>query len=146
MANLNVNKVILCGRLTADIELKTTPSGVSVASFSVAVNKKTKEGEQKADFFNCVAWRQNAEFIAKYFRKADSIFIWGALQNRSWKDNDGNTRYATEIIVESAQFVDSKGNAQQTPTNSNTAPNFAQNQYANEPQFEEMDGDDQLPF
>lgn len=146
MANLNVNKVIIAGRLTSTPELKQTPSGVNVASFSVAVNKKTKEGEQKADFFNCVAWRQSAEFIAKYFKKADSIFIWGALQNRSWKDNDGNTRYATEIVVENAQFVDSKTNSPNVEVDADTAPNFAQNQYNSAPKFEEIAGDDELPF
>ena len=109
MASLNLNKVILGGRLTADVELKTTPSGVSVCTFSLAVNRKySKEGEQAADFINCVAWRTTAEFISKYFRKGNSICIMGNIQTRSYTDKDGIKRNVTEVIVDEAMFVDSK--------------------------------------
>lgn len=109
MASLNLNKVILGGRLTADPELKTTPSGVSVCSFSIAVGRKySKEGEQTTDFITCVAWRQSAEFISKFFRKGSSICIVGNIQTRSYTDKDGNKRSVTEVIVDEANFVDSK--------------------------------------
>ena len=109
MANLNYNRVILAGRITKDIEKKTTQSGVSVCTFSVAVNRKGKQGEeQQVDFHNCTAWRQTADFVATYFRKGSSILVEGALQNRSWEDQNGQKRYATEIVVDNVYFVDAK--------------------------------------
>ena len=112
MANFNFNKVILGGRLTADPELKTTPSGISVTTFTVAVNRKYGEkneaGQTPADFFNVTAWRQTAEFITRYFRKASSICVMGSLQTRSWTDQNGQKRYATEIVADEAYFVDAK--------------------------------------
>lgn len=132
MSNFNLNKVILGGRLTADVELKKTPQGLSVCSFSIAVNRRTsKEQEQQADFINCVAWRNTAEFISKYFKKGSSICISGTIQTRSWVDNNGNNRYATEVIAEEAYFVDGKSESQtKEPT----------------PKFEEIDPFDELPF
>ena len=98
MANFNCNKVIIGGRLTAEPELKTTPSGISVVSFSIAVNRKVKQGEeQKTDFYNVVAWRGTAEFVARYFHKGSSICIVGQLQNSSW-EKDGQKHYKTDII------------------------------------------------
>lgn len=130
MANLNLNKVILGGRLTADVELKTTPSGIFVCSFTLAVNRKfQKEGEQQADFINCVAWRSTAEFISKYFRKGSSLCIVGNIQTRTWSDNDGNKRYATEVVVDEATFVDSKsenGQAQSGGYVPDVQPNFTE--------------------
>lgn len=114
MANFNFNKVIIGGRLTADPELKTTPSGISVVSFTVAVNRRfgSKAGEEStADFFNVTAWRQTAEFVSKYFRKASSICIVGSLQTRNWTDAQGNKRYAVEIVADEASFVDAKNEA-----------------------------------
>lgn len=111
MANFNMNKVILGGRLTADPELKTTPSGIAVTSFTVAVNRRFggKNGEESpADFFNVTAWRQTAEFITKYFRKASSICVVGSIQTRTWTDNNGQKHYATEIVADEAHFVDAK--------------------------------------
>ena len=113
MANFNYNRVILGGRLTADPELKTTASGTSWTSFSVAVNRNygsSQEGqERQADFFNCVAWRTNAEFITRSFRKGSSIALAGTLQTRSWTDSNNQKRYVTEVIVDRAMFVDAKG-------------------------------------
>lgn len=114
MANLNLNKVILCGRLTADVELKTTGTGISVCSFNLAVNRPHRaadanSGQPTADFISVVAWRQRAEFIARYFRKGSSICITGSIQTRKWTDQNNATRYATEVIVEDAHFVDNKG-------------------------------------
>lgn len=109
MANFNFNKVIIGGRLTADAELKTTPSGVSVTTFSIAVNRKGKEAQ--TDFIDIVAWRQTAEFISRYFKKGSSICIVGSLQKREWTDNKGQKRYVTEVIAEEASFVDSKNDS-----------------------------------
>ena len=109
MANFNFNKVILGGRITADAELKQTPSGIAVCSFSIAVNRRVaKDAEQVADFINCQAWRSTAEFISKYFKKGSSICIVGQIQTRSWQDQQGNKRYVTEVVVDDAHFVDSK--------------------------------------
>ena len=108
MANFNFNKVILGGRLTADPELKTTPSGVSVTSFTVAVNRNFKgpDGKSAADFLSVTAWRATAEFITRYFRKASSICVVGSIQTRSWVDQSGQKRFATEIVADEAYFVD----------------------------------------
>ena len=107
-----MNKTILIGRLTADPELKTTPSGVSVCSFTIAVDRRfVKEGEErKADFVNCVAWRQTAEFISKYFSKGRMLGLIGSIQTRTWTDSDEKKRFATEVLVEEAYFTESKGN------------------------------------
>ena len=156
MANFNFNKVVLGGRLTADPELKTTPSGVSVTSFTVAVNRRfgAKEGEQpQADFFNVTAWRQTAEFITKFFRKASSICVVGSIQTRSWTDQQGQKRYATEIVADEAHFVDAKGEsaAPASPANQSAAPaygGYMPEGYAAAPapRFEELASDDELPF
>lgn len=151
MASLNLNKVVLCGRLTADVELKQTQSGVSVCSFSIAVNRKyAKEGEQQADFINCQAWRGTAEFISKYFRKGSSICITGSIQTRSWNDQNGNKRYATEVVADEAMFVDSKG-SEDTPSAQGGSqgkfepPAYIPDAYT-QPTFESVRNDDDLPF
>ena len=103
------NLVVLTGRLTADPELKTTQSGLSVTSFSVAVNRPYRTGEeQQTDFINVVAWRKTAEFIAKYFKKGNMIGIEGSIQTRKYTDKNGNNRTAFEVVVNNAQFVESK--------------------------------------
>ena len=105
-----MNKAILVGRLTADPELRATTSGVSVCSFTVAVNRRfARAGEErKADSINCVAWRQTAEFICNYFAKGRMIGLVGSIQTRDWTDNEGRKRYATEVIVDEAYFTESK--------------------------------------
>lgn len=121
MANFNFNKVILGGRLTADPELKTTPSGIAVTTFTVAVNRRFggKNGEDaQADFFNVTAWRQTAEFITKFFRKASSICVVGSIQTRTW-EKDGVKHYATEIVADEAYFVDAKN---EMPQGASTSP------------------------
>ena len=116
MANLHLNKVILCGRLVANPELKTTPGGVPVCSFKLAVNRKyQKEGEPSADFINCIAWRQRAEFVSRYFNKGSQLCLEGSIQTRKYTDQGGKTRYVTEIVVEDAHFVDSKGEGGAVP-------------------------------
>jgi single-strand DNA-binding protein len=147
MANFNLNKVILGGRLTQDIELKQTPSGVSVCSFSIAVNRRTgKDQEQKTDFIDCTAWRQTAEFISRYFRKGSSICVSGSIQKRSWQDQNGQNRYATDVVVDEAMFVDSKNDVQSaeaTTADQMPAPTFNAPQTAN---FEAISADEDLPF
>ena len=147
MANFNINKVILGGRLTADPELKQTPNGVAVLSFNLAVNRKySKEGQQEADFIECQAWRERAEFISRYFRKGSSLCIVGSIQKRSWKDQNGNNRYATEVMVDEAMFVDSKNDSQGTftaPDDQDYAPSY---NTPTEPNYEELKTDDDLPF
>lgn len=147
MANFNINKSILGGRLTADPELKTTPSGVAVCSFTLAINRKfSKDGQQEADFINCQAWRQTAEFINRYFRKGSSLCVSGSIQTRSWQDQNGQKRFATDVVVDEAMFVDGKNDAQGTRTftaDQTPAPAFNAPQT---PNFEELKTDDDFPF
>ena len=102
-----LNRVILMGRLTAIPELKTTQSGNSVTSFSVAVDRNyVKQGEErKADFINCVAWRNTAEFICRYFGKGSMIAVEGQLQTRTYQAKDGSNRYVTEVMVDNVSFT-----------------------------------------
>ena len=150
MSNLNLNKVVLCGRLTADPELKQTPNGIAVVSFTIAVNRRFSRGadgqaNSQADFINCVAWRQTAEFISRYFHKGSSLCVTGSIQTRSWTDNAGAKRYATEVVVDEAMFVDSR-------TDSAAQSNYVPDAYGSPsfssdvPNFEEIKTDDDLPF
>ena len=140
------NKVILVGNLTADPELKQTQTGISVTSFTVAVSrpfsKNAAEGQPQADFINVVAWRNTAEFVTKFFTKGRSILICGRLQTRSWTDQNGQKRYATEVVADEAQFVDRKpegaGTAAAAPAPYGASPKDVA--------FEEMSADDDLPF
>lgn len=142
MSNFNLNKVILGGRLTADPELKTTTSGVTVTTFSVAVNRRgAKDQETKVDFFNCTAWRSTAEFISRYFRKGSSICIVGVLQNKSWTDQQGNKRYATDIDVDEVHFVDSKGDSEPKPES--VTPEYYNTAGVD---FESIESDQDIPF
>ena len=102
-----LNKVILMGRITHDLELRSTPSGTSVLQFSLAVERNfVKQGEERqTDFINCVAWKQQAEFIGRYFGKGRMIAIEGRLQTRNYEDKQGNKRTAYDVIVESASFT-----------------------------------------
>ncbi len=159
MANFNFNKVIIGGRLTADPELKTTPSGISVVSFTVAVNRRfgSKAGEEStADFFNVTAWRQTAEFVSRYFRKASSICIVGSLQTRNWTDGQGNKRYAIEIVADEANFVDAKSESPLAVQQAVAAQqagympeNYGVPSYSNVgdvPGFDTIADDEELPF
>ena len=140
MSNLNLNKVVLCGRLTADVELKSTANGVSVSSFTIAITRKG--AERKTDFVTCVAWRNTAEFIAKYFKKGSSICVTGSIQVRDWTDNNNQKRYATEVVVDEAMFVDSKSDNNTYVPDAYGTPNFSNNALY----FEEVKTDDDLPF
>lgn len=154
MSSLNLNKVILCGRMTADPELKQTQSGIPVVSFTLAVNRryqaKGADGAQaqQADFISVVAWRATAEFISRYFRKGSALCITGSIQTRSWQDQQGQKRYATEVVADEAMFVDSKnesGVGGQYATDTYNAPSYSSSP-ASAPKFEELKTDDDLPF
>ena len=154
MSALNLNKVVLAGRITADPELKQTPAGVSVLRFTLAVNRRftrnNEQGEQQTDFITMVAWRQTAEFISKYFRKGSAICVTGSIQTRSWQDQQGQKRYSTDVVVDEAMFVDSRsesGNAQggSYVPDAYAAPSFSSN-VGSTPNFEELTTDDDLPF
>ena len=144
------NLVVLTGRLTADPELKTTQSNVSVASFCIAVQRRYKSGEEPiTDFINIVAWRNTAEFVAKYFKKGNMIGIEGSIQTRKYTDKNGNNRTAFEVVANNIQFVESKrdsasaGNApagDSEPTRSYS--NAGSNDFA---ELGDM-SDDDLPF
>lgn len=159
MASLNLNKTILCGRLTADPELKQTPSGVQVCTFTLAVNRRyqaknadgTPTAAQQADFISCVAWRNTAEFLCRYFRKGSSVCIDGAIQTRSWTDQNNQKRYATEVVAEAVMFVDNKNESGAAPTQEadNTAHGSAVPPAIDTlaaPNFEELKTDEDLPF
>ena len=154
MSSLNLNKVVLCGRLTADPELKQTQNNVPFMNFTLAVNRRFQSRNndgaqaQQADFINLIAWRQTAEFIAKYFKKGSALCVTGSIQTRSWQDQQGQRRYATEVVVDEAMFVDSRNEGAApggyTP-DAYAAPSFSTPAGA-APNFEELKADDDLPF
>lgn len=120
-----MNKVILIGRLTKDPELKATTNQVSFCNFSIAVDRRFKDanGQKQTDYINCVAWRQTATFISQYFRKGSKIAVVGSLTTRQYQDNQGQTRYVTEVTLEEADFVESKASQQTAqPTMAQQAP------------------------
>lgn len=151
------NKVILMGRLTAAPELKETQSGTAVTSFTIAVDRRyTKEGQEKqTDFITVVAWKGTAEFICKYFDKGSAILVCGELQTRSWEDQNGQKRYATEVMASEVSFCEAKKNSESnnTPQNQNavqgefgaSTKGYGYNPYA-APEMEAVGADDSLPF
>lgn len=132
-----MNKVELIGRLTKDPEIRTTANQVAFCNFTLAVDRSFKDanGQRQADFINCVAWRQTATFIQKYFRKGNRLAVIGSIQTRSYEDKNGQKVFVTEVIADEAEFVESN-NAQAT------AP--AQQAPEPEPQAQEEGGG--LPF
>ena len=140
------NLVVLTGRLTADPELKTTPTGVNVTSFSIAVSRRYRSGEEtQADFINIVAWRQTAEFITKYFKKGSMIGIEGSIQTRKYIDKEGKNRTIFEVVANNVQFVEAKRDGAPAMGMPEPPASFS-NASANE--FTEVtgDSDDDLPF
>ena len=140
-----MNKVILLGRLTKDVETRYTQnSNTLVASFSLAVNRRfVKEGEERqADFFNIVAWGKLGEFCSKYYRKGQQVAIIGRLQTRSWEDDNGQKHYITEVVAEEAYFADSKkddSSSSNDPFSSNSFGTSEGNDF-------EITPSDDLPF
>lgn len=137
----SLNKVILIGNLTADPEVKQTQSGLSVVSFTVAVNRRvSKESEQKTDFINIVAWRKTAEFVGQYFKKGKPILVCGAIQTRSYKDKNDNKRIAVEVLADEVGFVESKA-ASEVPSSTYEPEAYGA------PKFEDIDpNEEDLPF
>lgn len=133
-----LNKIILLGRLTETPELKTTSNGTSVTSFSLAVQRNFDR--EQTDFINCVAWRHTAEFITKYWMKGQLILVEGELQSRKYKDRDGNNRTAFEVVVSQAYFCEGKAK------NENMGEFKPTMTPASADDFEEIAGDDVLPF
>lgn len=133
-----INNVTLMGRLTAAPELKTTTSGVNVTAFCIAVDRRfqSKDGQKQADFINCVAWRNTAEFITRFFNKGDLIAVTGEIQTRKYQDQNGNNRTAFEVVINQASFCGGKNNGNNT--NELT--------YGANGDFEELAADDELPF
>lgn len=138
------NKAILIGRLVADPEMRTTPNGVNVATFRIAVDRMGKE--KKADFITIVAWRQTAEFVSRYFSKGKAIGVEGSIQTRDYTDKEGNKRYAFEVVADRAFFVESKREGEtgnQTSQQQSAAPAYAPVASGD---FQVIDNDDDLPF
>jgi single-strand DNA-binding protein len=133
-----MNKVIIMGRLTKEVDLKYTQSGTAVAKFSVAVDRRVKQGEEKkADFINCVAFGKTAEFISKYFAKGSSIAVVGRIQTGSYDNSEGKKVYTTDIMVEEVSFAGGKKTEGQQPKSDADDSGFNVNMNNN---------DDDLPF
>lgn len=145
------NKAILIGRITADPELKSTNTGLHVCSFSLAVDRRFsgRDGERKADFLNITTWRQQAEFVCKYFHKGDAMGVEGTIQSRNYEDKTGAKRTAVEIVADSVFFVGSKGSGSNAasaamPRGESQQPvAFANGDVSD---FEEVETDSDLPF
>ena len=158
-----LNKIFLQGRLVADPEMRHTPSGVAVTTLRLAVDRDFKDretGEKKADFINVVAWRNSAEFVARYFTKGRMAIVEGRLQMRDWTDKDGNKRTTAEVVADNVYFGDSKrdgeggyggsyggGYSAPAPAPSAPVPPPAYTAPMGGSQFTELDDDDgELPF
>ena len=147
-----LNHITIMGRLVRDPELRRTGSGVAVASFRVAVDRdfvSREGGERKADFIDCVAWRQTGEFISKYFAKGRMIVVDGRLEMRDWTDKDGNKRTSAEVVVANAYFGDSKREGEGGSYSAAPAPSYG-SYAAPAPAASDFamleDDDAQLPF
>lgn len=144
-----INVAALMGRLTYEPELKVTPSGVSVLRFQVACDRKYQSnGEKQTDFIDCVAWRQTAEFISRYFHKGSMIALEGSIQTSNFMDKNGNNRKQVEVVANNVSFCGSKEKPSLDVDNngvaSQPAPSYAS---ADNSDFEEIiDDDDDLPF
>ena len=143
-----LNKIIIMGRLTRDPELRRTASSTAVAGFTLAVDRdfKSQNGEKSTDFIDVVAWRNTAEFVAKYFTKGRMAVVEGRLQIRDWKDKDGNNRRSAEVVAENVYFGDSKRDGAPAgdyaaPMGAYAAPVSTTSSFS---EIEDEDGD--LPF
>lgn len=111
-----LNRTVIVGRLTKDVDLRYTGNGIAVANFTVAINRpfSNQEGKQEADFINCVTWRKQAENLANYMQKGSQIGVDGRLQSRTYDDKDGKTVFVTEVVADSVQFLETKKQQQQS--------------------------------
>ncbi len=131
---MSYNRAILMGRITHDLELRTTPNGISVCHFQIAVDRRfqAKGEERKSDFFRITAWRQTAEFVTRYFRKGSMILVEGELQTSTYTDKNGNNVNAVEIVADQISFTGEKANNPQNGTGSyGNAGGYQQNGYGN---------------
>ena len=138
-----LNRIVLMGRLTRDPELRHTPNGTAVTSFTIAVDRdfKGQGGEKETDFIDIVAWRNTAEFVSKYFSKGRMAVVEGRLQIRDWKDKEGNNRRSAEVVADNVYFGDSKRDGDAA------SGSYAGGQTAQSGEFKEIDEDDgELPF
>ena len=139
------NKVILIGNITKDLELKQTPNGVSVCSFDIAVNRKLSKDE--VDFISIVAWRQQAEFVTKYFKKGQAILVCGQIQTRSYTDSQNNKRTAVEVVADEVTFAGGKESSTEAKSEPYTPSAYVAPVFnSNSQNFEEIQGDESLPF
>ena len=137
-----INRVVLMGRITHDLEVKQTPSGLSVVSFTVAVDN----GKDKpANFISCVAWKQTAEFVNRFFSKGKMIAVEGKLSTRSYEDKNGNKRKITEVVVDNVSFTGEPRDTstQERPQANDPAPSVVIDDLSD---FEEVISDDGVPF
>ena len=141
-----LNVVAIVGRLVANPELRTTPQGTSVTTFRIACDRNfARQGEQRqADFLDVVAWRNQAEFVSKYFQKGSMIAVNGSIQTRQYEDKSGNKRTAVEIVAQNVSFCGGKGESSPAQKSSSTAyePDVAYS----EPGFDPIDDNEDLPF
>ena len=153
-----LNVAVLMGRLTKDPELRQTPNGVSVTTFTIAVDRDyTPKGqERQADFINIVAWRSTAEFVCKYFHKGQLVAVQGSMQTRTYTDKEGNKRKAFEIVADNAHFAEPKrdGAVSSSPAPAKAASPAPRHEEQASPayasgdtgDFQEIPSDDDLPF
>jgi len=147
-----MNKIMLIGRLAKDPELRYTQSGAAVANFTLAVNRRyNPNGQQEADFINCVAWNKAAEFVAEYFHKGKQMALEGRLQVRSYDGNDGNKRWVSEVVVEQMEFVGSKNDSSSKGNSGNGSSGSSYNSGGGADSYaglgqEVMFDDNDLPF
>jgi single-strand DNA-binding protein len=126
---INMNKVILMGRLTRDPEVRVTPSNIKVAGFTIAVDRKyKKQGEAETDFFNCTAFGKQADFVEKYLKQGTKMIVTGRVQNESYTNKEGQKVYSTKIMVDEMEFAESKSSAQVTQPTQQPVQQPMQNQ------------------
>ncbi|ELP8735869.1 single-stranded DNA-binding protein [Staphylococcus pseudintermedius] len=142
-----INRVVLVGRLTKDPEFRTTQSGVEVATFTLAVNRnyKNKNGEQQADFINCIVFRKQAENVNNYLNKGNLAGVDGRLQSRSYENQEGRRIFVTEVICDSVQFLESKNNNQSNNQQQRGQAPAQDNPFTNANNPIDIDDED-LPF
>lgn len=138
-----INRVVLVGRITKNLDLRKTQSGTSVVSFTIACNRRVPSQGQDADFINCVAWNKTADFMAQYVKKGALLGLEGRIQTRNYDDKDGKRVYITEVVADSVQFLESKKQAESVQNESYTAPVMQNNEYAD---YESDIETDDLPF
>lgn len=148
-----INKVILVGRITKDPELKSTQSNINFVNFTLAVNRQftDQSGERQADFIQCNVWRRQAENLARFIKKGALLGVEGRIQTRTY-EVDGNTRYITEVVCDSVQFLENKGDSSSASTNDTPEPTYQQEEHNDKDSDEfyetskQLAAEEDLPF